>query len=250
MGSRIPKPVALTCQTSSSSTSSSSRSNPRNINCGVCLDFKPSHQFPTITKACTHPPRTCHACLTAHLTIAINGKDGIDPRCPGCNTILSLQDVQRLGTAALVSRYDDHLMKRYLQSLVEYRRCLAPNCNDGQLHYGGNDAPIVTCRSCGSRTCFKHEVPWHAGQTCKQYEESSKSAADNRRNIELSAEVVRKICKSCPGCKFDIQKSEGCDHMTCRHCNFQFCYVCLASYKDIGEKGNSAHQRSCAHYRN
>ena len=35
--------------------------------------------------------------------------------------------------------------------------------------------------------------------------------------------------KQCPKCKFWVEKSEGCDHMTCK-CTFQFCYKCGGVY--------------------
>jgi hypothetical protein len=36
--------------------------------------------------------------------------------------------------------------------------------------------------------------------------------------------------KQCPSCKFWVEKSEGCDHMTCR-CSFEFCYICGGVYQ-------------------
>jgi hypothetical protein len=32
--------------------------------------------------------------------------------------------------------------------------------------------------------------------------------------------------KSCPNCKCPIQKGEGCSHMICEFCKFQFCWAC------------------------
>mmetsp|Transcript_40334 Transcript_40334/g.61543 ORF Transcript_40334/g.61543 Transcript_40334/m.61543 type:complete len:86 (-) Transcript_40334:405-662(-) len=36
-------------------------------------------------------------------------------------------------------------------------------------------------------------------------------------------------CKQCPQCQFWVQRSEGCNHMTCR-CKFEFCYKCGKAY--------------------
>ena len=38
-------------------------------------------------------------------------------------------------------------------------------------------------------------------------------------------------CKACPSCKSPIQKNEGCNHMKCSKCKFDFCWVCLDSWK-------------------
>lgn len=32
-------------------------------------------------------------------------------------------------------------------------------------------------------------------------------------------------------CKTKIVRSEGCDHMTCYVCSYEFCYVCGGSYE-------------------
>jgi len=38
-------------------------------------------------------------------------------------------------------------------------------------------------------------------------------------------------CKACPNCKSPIQKNEGCNHMKCCKCKFDFCWVCLDAWK-------------------
>lgn len=31
--------------------------------------------------------------------------------------------------------------------------------------------------------------------------------------------------RQCENCKFIVERTEGCNHMTCR-CGYQFCYIC------------------------
>ena len=42
-----------------------------------------------------------------------------------------------------------------------------------------------------------------------------------------SENYVKKECKSCPNCKANIQKIEGCNHMICTKCQVDFCWLCL-----------------------
>ena len=36
--------------------------------------------------------------------------------------------------------------------------------------------------------------------------------------------------KYCPKCKVKVEKSEGCNHMTCVICKYEFCWICLKKY--------------------
>lgn len=43
-------------------------------------------------------------------------------------------------------------------------------CGSGQIHDSDARHPIVSCLYCGQRSCFQHNVPWHEGLTCKEYD--------------------------------------------------------------------------------
>lgn len=47
----------------------------------------------------------------------------------------------------------------------------------------------------------------------------------------LSVHWITCYSKKCPQCNVSIEKNMGCDHMTCRYCGHEFCWLCLSAYK-------------------
>jgi IBR domain len=37
--------------------------------------------------------------------------------------------------------------------------------------------------------------------------------------------------KNCPNCNYLISKNGGCNHMTCRSCQYNFCWICLSRFE-------------------
>ena len=35
----------------------------------------------------------------------------------------------------------------------------------------------------------------------------------------------------CPKCKTIVEKLGGCEHMTCKRCKYEWCWICGLSYK-------------------
>lgn len=68
-------------------------------------------------------------------------------------------------------------------------------------------------------------MPFHDGQTCEE--------ADSSGVRDAASEATKKqISKACPKCKAPIQKTVGCDLMTCI-CGCRFCWICLKPYTRI-----------------
>ena len=51
-----------------------------------------------------------------------------------------------------------------------------------------------------------------------------------RARLECEAyRAINEIAKSCPSCGAKIDRSKGCNHMTCK-CGFDFCWLCLVKW--------------------
>ena len=79
----------------------------------------------------------------------------------------------------------------------------------------------------------------HSGLSCKEYDE------EHAKTTEL---WKQSNTKPCPKCKAPIEKNEGCDHMTCAKCKYEFCWLCMASFKKIKDGCNKEHKNSCMYY--
>lgn len=112
-------------------------------------------------------------------------------------------------------RYEDLRIRRTLAGIPEWRWCLGPGCETGQLHAGGNEEPCMTCHQCGFKQCFVHQQKWHEGFMCDEYD---MQRIPNKEE-EASEKLIPKITRPCPRCHVKIQKSEGCHHMTCKFLN-------------------------------
>jgi E3 ubiquitin-protein ligase RNF14 len=79
----------------------------------------------------------------------------------------------------------------------------------------------------------------------------SKSAILSPNLVITKANVVYlyRYTSPCPSCDFAIQKSMGCNHITCFNCRNHFCYLCSAwldpsdPYQHFNKKGTPCYQR-------
>jgi len=77
--------------------------------------------------------------------------------------------------------------------------------------------PAMTCPSCQAEFCYYHS--WaHRGADCTAY------AAQMQE--EEAAIKVAFDTKECPSCGWRTEKSGGCNHMTCQHCQADWCWIC------------------------
>lgn len=49
-----------------------------------------------------------------------------------------------------------------------------------------------------------------------------------------TASWIQANTQACPKCDSLIEKNGGCNHMTCKKCHFEFCWICLGDWKEHG----------------
>ncbi|KAE9380098.1 hypothetical protein N431DRAFT_314511, partial [Stipitochalara longipes BDJ] len=221
--------------------------------CIVCFENLDLETFPQqkLTESCTHKPRVCGDCLTRSINAQIEQVSWDEVGCPECRQVFSHEVVKQWASPEAFTRYDQNALMSAFRTMPDFRNCLGPGCNSGQIHEGGDDEPIMTCTQCSFRTCFSHQVAWHAGQTCSEYDKVVEQK-NKKEEEELSIALIAGTTKKCPNpeCGHGIEKKGGCDQMKCIVCKHEFCYECLAPYIFIRREGNNAHRLSCKHHNN
>ncbi|KAI9769205.1 MAG: hypothetical protein M1840_004334 [Geoglossum simile] len=153
------------------------------VECVVCAETLKGKEFPDcgITGTCTHEATTCNGCIAQHIRVQLDTRTWGQLSCPECPSPMTYPDVQRFATVETFQRYDALAMRDGIAIDAQFRWCPAPNCESGQIHNEGADAPIVTCISCGARSCFTHQRLWHEGLTCKEVENGVSPSRRRRR---------------------------------------------------------------------
>lgn len=118
--------------------------------------------------------------------------------------------------------------------------CLGKNCPDTfmcnekfltrELHLPQMDG---VC-NCGTITCLKCGDVGHEPLNCDMFTEWNEDLQNKLDS--LNSDWKKKNTKKCPNCKTDIEKNQGCMHMTCAKCRHHFCWLCLGDWSKHGSE--------------
>ncbi|KAJ2904104.1 uncharacterized protein MKZ38_008822 [Zalerion maritima] len=231
--------------------------------CMVCMTEQDEDMFAPPSSKCIHEGRTCKMCLAGWLRTNIDGGVSNQIICPdgGCGEVMEFIDIHNAlpsckpikledgtTTKQVWKKYEKSALRHYLSTLDSFIWCLGAGCESGQIHDPAQ-GPIMSCVSCGFRTCAEHQIPWHEGDTCDSYDLKFSRARNDERLYKIAIKFLG--MKKCPNCNVTIQKRGGCDHMHCSNCRAEFCFRCRADYEGmsgIWARGKSAHTFRCRHY--
>ncbi|KAG2385661.1 hypothetical protein C9374_003476 [Naegleria lovaniensis] len=284
-------------QTSTSSSNSKKPNNPSSststfldpshliatheMECSVCYEtFELNNDSNTISTPCVNPScqqDVCSKCIFKAIDSNIQNNCH-DMKCITCHTLLDSEKVMEFlksFSVPLSEKYDRIMVCKALENDPGFVWC-AHGCGSGVI--SDEDAQIVTCDTCGKKTCFICKTKWHEGITCQElnnhrylthsqyplsnvleeYDDDDVYSSDgdyelanNLQEMTLLNEIesekyIQQITKECPKCKFRFEKEENdCDHVKCVKCQFEFCWSCGADHKLIMQKDNSYHDPSC-----
>ncbi|KAF9000394.1 hypothetical protein BDQ17DRAFT_1282031 [Cyathus striatus] len=157
-----------------------------------------------------------------------------------CGRPISIPVIQRLmSNHARFSQLLDKAFKVYIdQHPDELKYCATPDCE--QVYRCDTEKVTeLQCPSCLVSVCSACDTEAHTGMTCEESRISRNPMEQERLNDEWAkANGVKK----CPRCQVLVQKTEGCNHMSCR-CGAHFCWIC----NGVFERGDIYSHMSRAH---
>lgn len=165
-------------------------------------------------------------CLIPYLTETItNWKFPIKCAHRRCMKEILSTNLKEIVSKELFAKFEEFSLKFYLSQINDrVARCFTANCPYVVEMAHAGQITVIKCPLCQGSYCLQCEKLAHDGLTC---EEKKALQQEDPLVIEF---VKGKQLRRCTACKFWIEKTEGCNHMTCR-CNNEFCYICGTEWK-------------------
>ncbi|KAF9485597.1 hypothetical protein BDN70DRAFT_988794 [Pholiota conissans] len=170
----------------------------------------------------------CSGCLSHFLTSAVDNKNfplacmGNGGACqvpfpiPSIRRFLPPQSFENLVEAAFATYLEQHSQ--------ELKYCTTPDCK--QIYRRRSDKTLLKCPACFSTICPMCDEEAHEGMTCQERRIHRDPGLQDRLTEEFAREHGY---KNCPQCRILIEKTEGCNHMTCK-CGAHICWRCMGIF--------------------
>ncbi|KTF79548.1 hypothetical protein cypCar_00022875, partial [Cyprinus carpio] len=132
-----------------------------------------------------------------------------------------------------IAKYDSALLRGFVECCSNLTWCTNPQGCD-QILCKENIGSMGTCSKCCWSSCFSCNFPEaHYPASCSHMSQWMDDGGyyEGMSMEAQSKHLAKLISKRCPSCQAQIEKNEGCLHMTCAKCNHGFCWRCLKPWK-------------------
>ena len=208
-----------------------SQNNILSNTCLICYnEFDPED---SLSLKCNH--KFCKDCYVEYITNKLETEPNsiLMTPCPlkGCNLYLTRSIFKKYITDKKYQLiFAKSLVRNFIARNHNIKSCPNPRCNLS-IRVPVSLAKEIKCR-CGLNFCFLCLEESHVPCDCemaKLWRESTREKGSGEDFIWMKENT-----KNCPKCGINIQKNQGCNHMTCQRkaggCGFEFCWVCLGPW--------------------
>ncbi|KAG8200864.1 hypothetical protein JTE90_015769 [Oedothorax gibbosus] len=224
------------------------------LTCNICtLNISADESIPV---PCYH--QFCKECWKTYLTAKIYEGEAHHILCPAyeCAYVVPVDVIEMLVSADTVKKYLQFDIKAFVESNPTMKWCPYPSCARAvkipDMEKSLNEVMTISFSSvpsvshsvdCGNGHyfCWECSGEAHAPCNCDKWQEWQKKIAEIKpqelKNTYSETEEAENSLwmvsnsKPCPNCKCPIQRNEGCNHMKCTKCKYEYCWVCLESWK-------------------
>jgi hypothetical protein len=180
-----------------------------NVNsCQICfLEVLEDNKFNLI---CKH--QFCKECIIEYLKEEIKNSRVTNLGCPtkDCVELFSDNEIKNLISDEYYYKYRKFLMRAKIKDDNNLVVCPIVDCDEEEKKINKK----YTCNN-GHNFCSNCNQAWHGYSDC-----------DKDKEIKDFATYSGYIVKKCPQCKVWTEKNEGCNHMTCKICSYNWCWIC------------------------
>ncbi|KAJ8359569.1 hypothetical protein SKAU_G00160940 [Synaphobranchus kaupii] len=202
--------------------------------CPVCLIAQTGDPEDTPSLCCMH--YCCRSCWQEYLTARIEQNLVMSCNCPitDCRAQPTSQFFNNILTDKdIIAKYENALLRGYVECCSNLTWCTNPQGCD-QILCKENIGSMGTCSKCCWSSCFSCNFPEaHYPASCSHMSQWMDDGGyyEGMSMEAQSKHLAKLISKRCPSCQAQIEKNEGCLHMTCAKCNHGFCWRCLKPWK-------------------
>ena len=150
---------------------------------------------------------------------------GNEGKCANIFNLLELKDhLSSLAFEKVLRSSFEEFIQRHTEV---FRYCPTPDC--GFIYRCARDSDptssAYTCPNCFEPICTSCHAR-HGGYSCADYKDIASGGHEALERLKRELNI-----KDCPKCTTPMEKTEGCNHMTCGGCKSHICWVCMAIFK-------------------
>lgn len=184
--------------------------------CLICYNDFPLSEIWTPLN-CTH--KFCTNCFQEHIESKIQAFQVLNIHCPqeGCKEIFTDAQIMKILDESEYNKFQELVLKKMAYKNSVAQVCPKPGCARPLAGFKDNGGEIVCI--CGTQICSKCLNFAHIGKSCLQ-------AVDPEFELFAQDNDIR----YCIICKTPVSRVEGCLHMTCCVCDYEWCWACGRQY--------------------
>ncbi|KAL4507225.1 hypothetical protein ABPG72_002018 [Tetrahymena utriculariae] len=189
--------------------------------CEVCRDLVPPENMKELP--CKHI--CCGNCIEKYISTNMNQGKFFNIKCMTEDCVFVFQDeyIRTLVQPEITEKFFRLKEIASLNADQSVLWCPNPNCGK-YMRLEENvrqNLCEINCTYCQIRICLKCKRKAHSKKCC-----FFKKNCEEELNEEYEIWAIGKPVQLCPNCSVRTEKTEGCNHMVCSVCNYNWCWLC------------------------